>query len=59
VKDALHDARCGRERLAGVARTDAAPRLDALESALESVRRRVVQVAAGLADDRPSLGRAR
>jgi hypothetical protein len=54
VKDALHDARAGRERLAAVAAHDPSPRLDELESALASVRRRVAQVAAGLGGARQS-----
>jgi hypothetical protein len=48
VKDALHDARADRERLAAVAAHDPSPHADDLEGALANVRRRAAQVAAGL-----------
>jgi hypothetical protein len=57
VKEALLDARGGCERLAAAARQDPGPRVDELEGALASVRRRVVQVAAGLAAGRPAIDR--
>lgn len=52
VKDALHDAHCGSDRLAAVASHDPSPRVDDLEGALANVRRRIAQVAAGLGSAR-------
>ena len=48
VRDVLHDPRAGAERLSAVAAHDPSPRVDDLEGALASLRRRLAQVAAGL-----------
>ena len=48
VQDALHDARAGRERLSAVVARDPGDAVEYLAGTLDSVRRRIGQVAAGL-----------